>query len=129
MKNLIIFFKDIVIDLLTFYIKLEHPPYLYVLKLLIIQLIKWVINITIKNNVEKLLSEDKKCRNDDMYLNLKYWQKFNNLNVDLSIFDKLTSSETIRRSRQNLQNDEDKFPPTDPIVRAYREKNRGKPYK
>jgi predicted NACHT family NTPase len=88
-----------------------------------------VLIITIKENVEQLLREDEKCRNDDMYLNLKYWKKFNNLELDLSIFEKLTKTESIRRSRQNIQNDEDKFPPTDPIVRAYREKNRGKSYK
>ena len=60
-----------------------------------------------------------------MYLILKYWQTYDNLQVDLSIFDQLTNSESIRRSRQNIQNDDS---PTDPVVRAYRERMRGKPY-
>lgn len=78
--------------------------------------------MTIKDNVEQLLASDEKCRNQDLYLVLKYWQKYNGLKVDLSIFDSLTSSESIRRSRQQIQNDENKYPPTDPIVKAYRER-------
>lgn len=63
-----------------------------------------------------------------MYLILKYWQTYDNLQVDLSIFDQLTNSESIRRSRQNIQNDDELYSPTDPVVRAYRERMRGKPY-
>ena len=87
-----------------------------------------MIKITIKDNVEQLLSEDEKCRNIDLYLILKYWQKYDNLQVDLSIFDKLTNSETIRRSRQNIQNEDELYIPTDPVIRAYRERMRGKLY-
>jgi len=86
------------------------------------------MKFTIKDNVEQLLREDEICRNEDLYLILKYWQKFDNLKVDLSIFDKLTNAESIRRSRQAIQNDDEVYPPTDPIIRAYREKKRGKPY-
>lgn len=87
-----------------------------------------MIIITIKDNVEQLLRDDERCRNIDLYLILKYWQTYDNLQVDLSIFDQLTNSESIRRSRQNIQNDDELFPPTDPVVRAYRERMRGKPY-
>ena len=78
--------------------------------------------MTIKENVEQLLKEDENCRNEDLYLILKYWQKHDNLQVDLSIFDQLTNSESIRRSRQKLQHDDKLYPPTDPVIRAYREK-------
>jgi len=81
-----------------------------------------VIYITIKDNVVLLLNEDERCRNDDTYLILRYWQRFDYLQVDLSVFDSLTKAESIRRSRQNIQNDDGLFPPTDPIVRAYRER-------
>ena len=82
--------------------------------------------MTIKDNVEQLLSEDERCRNIDLYLILKYWQTYDNLRVDLSIFDQLTNSESIRRSRQNIQNDDELYPPTDPVVRAKREEKKKK---
>ena len=86
------------------------------------------LSMTIKDNVERLLANDEKCRNEDLYLILKFWQQYDGLKVDLSIFDSLTSSESIRRARQQIQNDDEKYPPTDPVVRAYRERKRGQPY-
>lgn len=80
--------------------------------------------MTIKDNVERLLDENEKCRNDDLYLILKYWQQHDGLQVDLSIFDKLTNSESIRRSRQQIQNEDGKYPPTDINVRTHRNRSK-----
>ena len=74
----------------------------------------------IKDNVRQLLSEDEQCRNNDLYLILSYWNQFDGLEIDLGIFDELTNAETIRRSRQTIQNNDGEYPPTDPNVRAKR---------
>ena len=84
--------------------------------------------ITIKDNVKQLLSEDERCRNDDIYLILKYWQTYDSLQVDLSIFDQLTHTETIRRDRASIQNDDGLYPPTDPDVRKKREEKKKKSF-
>lgn len=81
-----------------------------------------MLKLTIKDNVEILLREDERCRNEDLYLILKYWQRFDNLEVDPNIFQRLTNTESIRRSRTIIQNDDGLYLPSDPVIRAYRER-------
>lgn len=79
--------------------------------------------MTVKENVYHLLKTDDECRNHDLYLILKYWKEYEGLNVDPGIYENLTSPETIRRNRQKIQNEENKYKPTDMEIREYREKH------
>ncbi|MFX0102480.1 MAG: hypothetical protein ACFFCS_23135 [Candidatus Hodarchaeota archaeon] len=80
--------------------------------------------VSVREQVEMLLEEDEKCRNVDLYLILKFWNRFHGFPVDLSIFDGvpneeaeklLTNAETIRRARQKI-NEEGRFEATDPDI-------------
>lgn len=83
---------------------------------------------TMKSIVFKLLSEDENCRNDDTWLQYRICKDV----LKLPIFQKMEFEEmaaipkfeTIRRVRQEIQNTEKRFPPTDPEVVEQREKNR-----
>lgn len=79
-----------------------------------------MFKITIKENVEALLRDDERCRNDDLYLILKYWTVYDGVQVDLNMVGDLTHTESIRRDRQKIQNEDKKYPPTDPEVREKR---------
>ena len=61
-----------------------------------------VHKITIKDNIKVLLAEDERCRNDDLYLILKYWTTYNGVNANLEIVGELAHTETIRRYRQKF---------------------------
>ena len=75
--------------------------------------------------VESCLSEDFRSRNNDLWLLLKAWEKQGiAVMIDWERFQELFSFETIRRTRQEIQNTEGRFLPTDPdvlIKRKYRE--------
>ena len=75
-----------------------------------------VHKITIKDNIKVLLAEDERCRNDDLYLILKYWTTYNGVNANLEIVGELAHTETIRRYRQKIQHEEGNYLPTEPEV-------------
>jgi len=74
-------------------------------------------HIICRDLVLKVLAEDKFSRDDDMRLLFAVW-KAQGVNIDLDIesLDTLFSSESIRRSRQKIQNTDGLFPPTSYVV-------------
>ena len=73
-------------------------------------------DISVKDRVEELLSQDERARNDDVYLIFLYWRTFQGLNLDpIEASTVLRHTETIRRCRQSIQ-EEGLYPPTDPEV-------------
>jgi hypothetical protein len=77
-----------------------------------------------KEIVEECLSEDIRCRNDDLWLILKVWQKKQHINIFIPYerLHEMISAETIRRIRQKIQNEDKKFVPTDDNVIRRRKK-------
>jgi len=83
---------------------------------------------TIKQMVIKVLQESEETRNDDRLLYLKVLEMMNLIEphgeiferggyiIDLNNIDKMPSFESIRRRRQEIQNDEHRFLPTEPEV-------------
>ena len=73
--------------------------------------------------VRDILNSDPRARNDDLWLILQIWQKKQNIKLFVP-YDKIKemiSPETIRRTRQHVQNDKKLFLPTDPkVLRARR---------
>lgn len=76
---------------------------------------------SIRHNVEKILGSYPETRNDDKKLILKYWQLYDKIPMDniesfkLGFINSSTSTESIRRARQLIQ-EEGKFLPTDEMV-------------
>jgi hypothetical protein len=71
-----------------------------------------------KEIVHECLTEDARCRNDDLFLILKVWQKKQQINCFVP-YDKLSEMikpETITRVRRKIQNDDGELLPTDPEV-------------
>lgn len=68
--------------------------------------------------VKELLLKDVRCRNDDLWLILQVWQNKQHIKITIQpdMIGELISPETIRRSRQKIQNSMCLFPPTDPRV-------------
>lgn len=70
--------------------------------------------------------KDERCRNSDKWLILTIWQKLQQINVFIPYnkIDELISPETIRRTRQKIQNEDKLFLPTNQTVinRRKREK-------
>lgn len=77
------------------------------------------MDLSKKNLVEELLKESPRSRDDDFYLILSFWNKYElsasereicrpafRLLVEKSKAGLISSSETIRRSRQILQRDQ-----------------------
>lgn len=67
-----------------------------------------------KEGVESLLANDERCRNDDLWLILRYWESMQHITLQIP-FDQLsamTSAETITRVRREIQNKENKYLPT-----------------
>ena len=63
--------------------------------------------------VLKVLADDADSRDDDMRLLFNVWKAQGvNIELDVESLDMLFSSESIRRSRQKVQNTEGLFPPT-----------------
>lgn len=76
-----------------------------------------------KDLVEQCLSEDERCRNDDLWLILNIWKSKQQIRLFIP-YDKLNtmiSPETIRRVRQKIQS-EGRFLPTDEKVINRRKK-------
>jgi len=72
-----------------------------------------------EEKVAWLLQRYPKLRNNDKLLVFYYWKYVNVVNFNLlndNMIDSLTSSETIRRVRQKIQNEYRMFLPTDEIV-------------
>lgn len=66
----------------------------------------------------ELLEKEPRCRNDDLWLVLQVWQKKQQIKLFIP-YDEIQymiNPETIRRVRQEIQNDEGLFLPTDPQV-------------
>jgi len=77
----------------------------------------------VRNRVERLLEEDERTRNDDLWLIYKIWRQESKVFIPFEDFQTLTSAETVRRMRAFIQNEEKKFLPTDPKVRIKRRIN------
>lgn len=84
----------------------------------------------VKSNVAFILENYPKARNCDKYLTLKYWEIFDKLPLNdtslvkdfkFAFVNNSTSTESIRRSRQLLQQ-EGLYPPTDTSVIESRKK-------
>ena len=80
---------------------------------------------TVKERVRLLLEKYPICRNDDRFLIMYYWKKFNGYPIFISPthIALLDSPETIRRVRQKIQSVGD-LPPTNPKVKVRRELRR-----
>lgn len=76
---------------------------------------------TVKSQVRKAMANEERCRNDDKYLTWKVMRNYTNIYIKFEDFEKLPSFETIRRTRQLLQNKEGVLLPTDPAVRVKRQ--------
>ena len=79
----------------------------------------------IKANVKKILEEDPDARDNDNWLIWKYWAKFDDpqmrgfigaLGVKRIMYI-LTNTETIRRSRQQIQNTDKHLGPTAKVLK------------
>lgn len=73
---------------------------------------------TIRDNVEWILERYVKARDDDKFLILTYWYKFDNVSItkdSISVHDfmtKATIPESIRRARQLIQADREDLQPS-----------------
>jgi len=82
---------------------------------------------TIRQNVEWILSKSEKCRNDDKYLLLIYWNKINgiklndNPNLAEDLLEKGQSASSIIRARSLIQS-EGHYPPTAEVALRRRSK-------
>jgi len=68
--------------------------------------------------VEELLASDERCRNDDTWLILQFWEKKQAIKIMIpqdQIGD-LIPAETITRMRRKIQNNDHKYLPTDENV-------------
>lgn len=68
--------------------------------------------------VRELLEEDTRCRNDDLWLILRIWQKkqFIKLFVPFEELRRMIVPETITRVRRQIQNTYGQLLPTDPQI-------------
>jgi hypothetical protein len=81
--------------------------------------------MSVRDKVRDLLKDSELARNEDTYLILKYWQKFDNAQIDPdTLLKNCTNAETIRRNRQKIQNEEGLYPSTDPEAQKRREKGK-----
>lgn len=75
----------------------------------------------VKRNVEALLRDYPDTRNDDKLLTITYWKVYDNVDMSSeenfysSFMHQSTSTESIRRARQMIQED-GKYMPTDEVV-------------
>ena len=72
------------------------------------------------HNIKKLLEENEKLRSSDKMLMLHYWRVYDNIhNLDFDFISKATHPETIRRTRQKIQ---EKYPYLKPQYNLVRDK-------
>jgi hypothetical protein len=64
--------------------------------------------------VLECLAEDVRCRNDDLWLILKVWQKKQHIDIFIPFeqLHEMFSAETITRVRRKIQNDYKRYTPT-----------------
>jgi len=82
---------------------------------------------TVKDRVRFLLERFPLARNSDTYLFILYWKYFVNLiteYVPWKTMMKAATPSTIRTARQQVQNEEGLYPPTDPKVLRRRQRKR-----
>ena len=74
--------------------------------------------IDAKKKVRDLLNNDERCRNDDLYLMLRFWESKEHIKVLVSPdqIGGMTAAETISRVRREIQNKDKEFLPTNPDV-------------
>jgi hypothetical protein len=77
---------------------------------------------TVRAIIEDILEKDIRARNDDKYLSFRVMQYFTKIYIPFEDFDKMPSWETIKRVRAFIQNIEHRFEPTDPDVKAKRQR-------
>lgn len=82
----------------------------------------------VKEIVRKILAEDEKARNSDKYLTYKVMKQFTNIAIPFEEFEKIPTFESVRRTRQILQNREHLFMPTDEDI-IQKRKSRQKEFK
>jgi len=77
---------------------------------------------TAKKLVEEVLAEDKKARNSYIWLILGVWQKKQQIKIFIPYeqIGDMIAPETITRAARIIQNEECRFPPTDPKVMVRR---------
>ena len=76
-----------------------------------------VEHLKAKKLIEESLRDDKRCRNDDMWLVLQIWRKQGaNVYIKYDYFNSIFNPETIIRNRAYIQNTEHKYLPTNPKV-------------
>lgn len=67
--------------------------------------------------VAEILEQDERARNSDLWLIIQFWRKSGiRIFVPYEQLDNMTSAETITRARRVVQNDHNKFLPTNPEV-------------
>jgi len=69
----------------------------------------------LKIEVENIMSNDVRTRNDDLWLIYKVWKKRTRIFIPFEDFKKLPSAESITRVRRKIQNDEELFVPTEGV--------------
>lgn len=77
--------------------------------------------------VEKLLQKDERNRNDDKYLTYNVFQEIakkhgKKIFIPFDLFKEFPAFETVKRVRAKIQNEENRFLPTDPNVLEKRNK-------
>ena len=81
---------------------------------------------TVESRVLFILERYPEARNDDLYLIILYWRLFDELGryirfVPYEVIKKATRPETIRRTRQYIQNTLGLYPPTrESVIRRRR---------
>ncbi len=81
---------------------------------------------SVEDRVKFILERHPEARNDDLYLIILYWRYFDELGryirfVPYEIIRKATRPETIRRTRQYVQNTLGLYPPTrESVIRKRR---------
>lgn len=79
-----------------------------------------------KEIVEKILKDYPRARNDDLFLMLMVWQQAQQIRVFLPFdrFKEMYKPSSISRARRVIQNNEQKYLPTDQIIAKRRNKQK-----
>ncbi|RMD50680.1 hypothetical protein D6827_03580 [Candidatus Parcubacteria bacterium] len=79
---------------------------------------------TALDGVRKILAEDERARNNDLWLLIRFWRDIQGLKIFIPYEavenNFMITPETITRARRHIQNKEGRFIPTDPKVREKR---------
>jgi hypothetical protein len=78
--------------------------------------------LKVKDRVRQMLKEDERCRNNDTWLILRVLQGMGfKVYIPYKDITKMPSFESIRRSRQFVQNEEKLYPATDKVILSRRQ--------